>query len=411
MKDEYSSSTAGVQHRKRNLKACRNMAKLQVMRLLEETQVGQVARLAELARYALADEATLLMRTRGESTAWCAGGVRFFGASIQDLLTDRDGSSVIPMCFRIDYNGGEKFFWQPNWLVEARDERLLYFGEPPHSSVSEEYEFDPDESEAIESESHTPGQWTAAVQKLHGEMRAGTIRKAVLSRQTSLYSPSPWPVDRALAKLLFLSTGTSVFAHSLYDQKIWIGASPEVLFQREGRQISVDSLAGTRQTLLDNASFSAKDREEQAVVTEFLQTSLAPLCSHVSVSPVTQRRADDLEHVYCQVQGVLRDDVNDDDILAALHPTPAVCGSPRDSAARLLHELEPTPRDLYSGVLGYSNGHQTTAIVALRCAQVHGHTARLFGGAGIVLDSDADLEYSECGWKMEIMRRALQDLL
>jgi len=381
------------------------------MRLLEESQLEQVARFRELARFAVADEATLLMRARGETYAWCAGGVRFFGASIQDLLADRDGSSVLPVCFRMDYDGSEKFFWQPKWLVEARDERLLFFGEVPHHAVSEEYEYDPDESEAIESESHTPGQWTTAVQKIRAEIRAGRLRKAVLSRQMSLYSPTLWPVDSALAKLLQFSTGTSVFAHQLYDQKIWIGATPEVLFQREGRQITVDSLAGTRQTLLDNTSFSAKDHEEQKVVTDFLKSSLAPLCLHVSVSPITQRRADDLEHVYCQVQGVLRDEVNDDEILAALHPTPAVCGSPKDRAAQLLLELEPTPRDLYSGVLGFSNGHQTTAIVALRCAQVHGRTARLFGGAGIVLDSDADLEYAECGWKMEIMRRALLDLL
>ncbi|MCB1058886.1 MAG: chorismate-binding protein [Calditrichaeota bacterium] len=378
---------------------------------MDESQLEQFAQLRELARYAVADEATLLMRVRGDSYSWCAGGVRAFGKSIKDLLSERDGSSVIPVCFRLDFDRNETFYWHPDWLVEARNERLLYFGTVPHGSIGEEIEFNPDETEAIESESHTPGQWTAAVQRIQAEIREQKLQKAVLSRQMSLYNPQPWQVDLVLAKLLHQSTGTSVFAHQLYDNKVWIGATPEILFQREGRQVTVDSLAGTRQTLLDDTAFSNKDHVEQKVVTDFLCETLSPLCSHVSVSPLTVRRADDLEHVYSQVQGVLRDGVNDDDVLEALHPTPAVCGSPRNEAALLLNELEPAPRDLYGGVLGFTNGHQTTAVVVLRCAQVQTRTARLFGGAGIVLDSDPEMEYSECGWKMEVMQRALTDLI
>lgn len=381
------------------------------MNWIETTQLERKSRLRELARYATADVATLLIRPRDEQQAWCTGGIRHTGTSIQDLLRDRDGSSVIPICFRLNFDDNDNFYWQPSWLVEARDESLVYYGVIPHGEVAEEFEIEPDDAEPFEQESHTPGQWTNAVQKIQARIREGKLRKAVLSRQICLYNPEPWPIEAAIGRLLHDSTGTSVFAHQLHDQKVWIGASPEVLFQREGRQILVDSLAGTRQTILENNSFTEKDRAEQTVVTEFLCESLAPLCMHIAVSPITQRRADDLEHVYCQVQGVLRDEVTDDDVLAALHPTPAVCGSPRADAAKLLEELEPMPRELYSGVLGFSNGHQTTAIVALRCAAVYGLKALLFGGAGIVANSDADREFAECGWKMEIMRRALLDLL
>ncbi len=387
------------------------MAKLQAMRLVEETHTEKSVRLRELARYATADSATLLLRVRDDEHAWCAGGIRHSGSSVADLLADRDGGSIIPVCFRIDYDCALKFFWQPSWLVELREDRLCYYGEVPHGEISEDDEFEPVESEPLEADAYPAQRWNKAVAKIQAYIQQQQLRKAVLSRQLSLFSSEPWPVDSVLAKLLQHSTGTSVYAHQLHDKKVWLGASPEVLFHREGRKILVDSLAGTKQTLIENNSFTAKDRAEQLVVTDFLRATLEPLCVHVSVSPLTQRRADDLEHVYCQVQGVLRDEVNDDDILDALHPTPAVCGSPRDAAAEILEELEPMPRDLYSGVLGYSNGHQTTAIVVLRCAQVHGRKARLFGGAGIVADSDAELEYSECGWKMEIMRRALMDLV
>lgn len=381
------------------------------MRLLEETKLEQFDRFREIARYALSDRATLLMRLRGDTSVWCAGGLYDQADSIEELLRQRDGSSVLPVCFRLDYDGFETRYWQSSWLVEIRGERILYFGDVDHGDISEWSDLDLDDFESDESESHTPGQWISAVQQIQTQIRANKIQKAVLSRQMTLYNPKSWDLESVIAKLLMHSSGTSVFAHQLDDGKPWIGASPEVLFQREGRQISVDSLAGTRQTILENNTFTAKDREEQEVVTEFLKSSLEPLCSHISVSPVSQRRADDLEHVYCQVQGVLRDDVNDDMILTALHPTPAVCGSPREEASRLIDKLEVLPRDLYSGVLGFSNGHQTTAVVALRCAQVSGHSARLFGGAGIVADSDPELEFAECGWKMEVMRRALLDLL
>lgn len=365
----------------------------------------------ELARYTTADVATLLLRPRDEEFAWCAGGIAYSGSSIQDLLRDHDGSSLIPVCFRANFESGERFIWKPNWLVELDGDFLRYAGNVPQSSISEEIEIEPYDAEPLENESHTPGQWTAAIQRIHSEIRAGRLRKAVLSRRVCLFQPEPWPIDAVIARLLANSSGTSVFAHQLHDQRVWIGATPEVLYRRDGRQVRVDSLAGTRQTILDENLFTDKDRAEQSVVTEFVRESLSPLCVHIAVSPLSKRRADDLEHVYCEIQGVLHDDVTDDDLLDALHPTPAVCGSPRDAAAQLIEKLEPLPRELYSGVLGFSNGHHTTAIVALRCAAISGQRAVLFGGAGIVADSDADREYDECGWKMEIMRRALLDLL
>ncbi|MBK6765145.1 MAG: chorismate-binding protein [bacterium] len=365
----------------------------------------------ELAKYATADVATLLLRPRDEEFAWCAGGIGYTGNSIHDLLRDHDGSSLIPVCFRADFESGERFYWKPGWMVELDGDYLRYVGQVPHGSVSEELEIEPDDAEPLESDSHTPGQWSAAIRRIQSEIGAGNLRKAVLSRRICLYQPDPWPIDAVIARLLNSSSGTSVFAHQLQDQRVWIGATPEVLYRRDGRQVRVDSLAGTRHTILDGNLFTDKDRAEQAVVTEFVRDMLAPLCVHTAVSPLTKRRADDLEHVFCEVQGVLRDNVTDDDLLAALHPTPAVCGSPRPAAAQLLEELEPLPRELYAGVLGFSNGHHTTAIVALRCAAVSGQRAVLYGGAGIVADSDADREYDECGWKMEIMRRALLDLL
>lgn len=367
--------------------------------------------LHEAAGRVLSDQATLLMRPRGEEHVWCAGGVAESGTSIRELLLWRDSSSIIPVCFRVDYSAALRYVWQPSWMVEVSSDAVRYSGDeiPGFNVLGSGAEVSPDPP--IETDCFPLENWSRAVEKIRYEIESGFISKAVLSRQIEMVGMQAWSIHELVTRLLKHSSGTSVFAHAFRDDKIWIGASPEILFQREGRVVKVDSLAGTRQTLFEGHAFSEKDRAEQQVVTEFVRTCLEPLCQHLTISPLSERRADNLEHVYCQLVGVLRDGVTDDDLISTLHPTPAVCGTPRDLAADLIQELEPRPRGLYSGVLGFSNGHTTTAIVVLRCAMLDRNHARLFGGAGIVANSNAEQEYAECGWKMDVMRRTLLDLL
>jgi isochorismate synthase EntC len=96
------------------------------------------------------------------------------------------------------------------------------------------------------------------------------------------------------------------------------------------------------------------------------------------------------------------------DLVAALHPTPAVCGTPREEAREVLSELEPIDRGRYAGPVGWvdANGDGEWAI-ALRCAEITGTTARLFAGAGIVADSVPEEELDETEAKF----RALLDSL
>src|SRR4029077_11585507 len=84
------------------------------------------------------------------------------------------------------------------------------------------------------------------------------------------------------------------------------------------------------------------------------------------------------------------------DLVRALHPTPAVCGEPRDEAMRTIRELEPVTRGAYAGAVGWmdATGDGVWAL-ALRCAELNGSTARLFAGAGIVGDSGPAAELDE----------------
>ncbi|MGZ8593823.1 MAG: chorismate-binding protein, partial [Actinomycetota bacterium] len=97
------------------------------------------------------------------------------------------------------------------------------------------------------------------------------------------------------------------------------------------------------------------------------------------------------------------------DLVAALHPTPAVCGTPRDAAREVLGRLETLDRGAYAGPVGWvdANGDGEWAI-ALRCAEITGKTARLFAGAGIVADSVGDAEVDETERKFRALLDALR---
>ncbi|MBK6911618.1 MAG: chorismate-binding protein [bacterium] len=386
------------------------MAKLWVMAVYDPLAVERLTRYKDIARFITSDAQTLLLRPRDGTRVWIAGGTGPSTSSLRMMQAQRGGTAEIPICFRLDFDRREQHIWQPLWMVSLEEERLRFVGSVPTEFEADEDWLDHRPTLPHEQPLFFEHSWQTAVRHIQNEIARGTLRKAVLTRQIEMWHTHAWPAHEVAAALLHASAGTSVFAHHWHGGVVWIGASPEILYQREGRQVVVDSLAGTRRMLMEGDSFTAKDHVEQQLVTDYLVEVLTPLCEHVNVSPVSRRRADDLEHVYTQVTGVLRHGVGDDELLGVLHPTPAVCGAPRARAMELIQALEPQPRELYSGVLGYSTGHATTALVVLRCAKLQDSTARLYGGAGIVAGSDPELEFAECGWKMDIMRRALLEL-
>ncbi len=146
------------------------------------------------------------------------------------------------------------------------------------------------------------------------------------------------------------------------------------------------------------------------MVVEAVEQALAPFCSELRhpPEPVLLGTAN-VWHLSTPFRGRLGSDgVSVLDLVAALHPTPAVCGVPRDAARKALVELEPLDRGLYAGPVGWVDaaGNGGWAI-ALRCADVGDRTARLFAGAGIVAGSEPRLELDETERKF----RALLDSL
>jgi isochorismate synthase len=204
---------------------------------------------------------------------------------------------------------------------------------------------------------------------------------------------------------------------------VFLGASPERLARvEEGadgvRRVGSGALAGSAprgatpeedDALGRRLLASAKDLDEHAIVGDMIAHALAPLCLRVEHggAPALERLRN-VQHLFTPVSGVLRPGRGIFDAVAALHPTPAVGGMPRDRALAAIRELEREPRGLYAGVVGWADlAGRGDSAVAIRSALVDGDRARVFAGGGIVATSDPDVEVEETRLKMAAVLEAL----
>jgi menaquinone-specific isochorismate synthase len=154
---------------------------------------------------------------------------------------------------------------------------------------------------------------------------------------------------------------------------------------------------------------SAKDREEHAYAADMVRAALAPLCRELTMPDEPELLGlSNLIHLATPVRGRLTEERCVLDVVAALHPTPAVGGTPTDAAIDVIRELETMERGRYAGPVGWIDARGDGEWgIALRCAQVEGSRARLYAGGGIVAGSDPAAELAEAQTKFRAMRYAI----
>ncbi|PWV72609.1 isochorismate synthase [Prauserella marina] len=257
----------------------------------------------------------------------------------------------------------------------------------------------------------------AAVSALTDRIAATGLRKAVLARALDLEFAEPVPAELILRNLVRGNPGGYTFA--VGDEPTLLGASPELLLSREGRKVRSHPLAGSARRCADPAEdkanaaalvASAKDRAEHAMVTDAVAAALRPFCETLAVPPRPELVATPtMWHLGTPIEGVLRDPgVTSLQLAAALHPTPAVCGTPTDLAREVIGELEPFDRGHYAGMVGWMDvdGDGEWA-VTIRCAELAGSAMRLYAGGGIVAGSDPVTELDETSAKFQTLLRAM----
>ncbi|GAA0469874.1 isochorismate synthase DhbC [Paractinoplanes deccanensis] len=263
-----------------------------------------------------------------------------------------------------------------------------------------------------------PERYAAAVAEAVRQIRAGRYTKVVLARSLRAEAPGfdPAPVVRALAGR---EPNGYTFGVDLGGGRTLFGASPELLVARRGTRVTANPLAGSAARSDDPAEDerraaallrSEKDRHEHAVVASAVADALRPYCSKLTVpaEPSLVRTAT-MWHLSTLVTGVVADPaVSALRLATALHPTPAVCGTPTAAARAAISELEPFDRGFYTGMVGWvdASGDGEWA-VTIRCATADDDGLDLFAGAGVVAGSDPRAELAETTAKLGTMLAAL----
>ena len=257
----------------------------------------------------------------------------------------------------------------------------------------------------------------------------GQFKKVVLSRKERVQLKGHNPIS--IFKRL-LNTYKSAFVYCWYHPKtgLWLGATPETLIKIEGNRFSIMSLAGTQDyngTL--DVLWKNKEIQEQQYVTDFILDRLQPSVESVKVSETDTVKAGNLVHLKTIISAQLKSNSNLKSIISSLHPTPAVCGLPKEAAKAFILENENYNREFYTGFLGELNFEMqlkprsgkrnienraytitktsTQLYVNLRCMQLDGKNANIYVGGGITESSDAESEWNETVSKSVVIKSVL----
>ena len=265
-------------------------------------------------------------------------------------------------------------------------------------------------------------EWDRMLRWALGAFEHGALEKVVLARRARFQFEDP--VD-AVALLRRLEAATPRCYHALVRPEggpAFLTATPERLLRLDGRQLRTEAVAGTRPRAEADAAddllraellASEKDRREHAYVRDAIADALAPLADRVDVdgeaAAMTLARG---RHLRTGVRAALAEGVSVRDLLRALHPTPAVGGTPTEGARDAIDRLEPFDRGLYAGPVGWigrddSGEAAADLAVGIRSGLTAGRTLSLYSGAGIVAGSDPAAEWAEIEHKIGDFARVL----
>ena len=264
----------------------------------------------------------------------------------------------------------------------------------------------------VTGSAHYQGAVRAALQ----QFSEGQLEKVVLSRAIDVQSAEQTSPAHAYGSLLAQNPGAYVFQIPLSEGETLLGASPELLVSRSEMAVVSNPLAGSRprHAFSDQQAASAellgaqKDRYEHALVADAVAAALAPFCSELDVPLEPQVIATPtMWHLSTRIAGRLHEPSPVLALALALHPTPAVCGTPLSAARQAIARLEGYDRRFYCGAVGWMDADGNGEwVVTIRCGVLAGRQLRLYAGAGVVVGSSPEAEWQETAAKLGTMLRA-----
>lgn len=268
------------------------------------------------------------------------------------------------------------------------------------------------------------------VQKGIDAIKSNDLLKVVLSRCETIKLSQPDTLQ-IFKKLILSYPSAFVYCFNHPEIGLWLGATPETLLKIDGHHFFTTALAGTQQyggTL--DVEWKPKEIEEQNMVTNFIVDNLQSTVNNLKAENVQTVKAGSLLHLKTNISGTLDfKSLSLKKVLSTLHPTPAVCGLPKEEAKQFILEHENYHREFYTGFLGElnfkekrlrnSNRHNvendayssvisvSNLFVNLRCMQLKSGEAIVYVGGGITKDSNSEAEWEETVNKTQTIKSVL----
>lgn len=275
---------------------------------------------------------------------------------------------------------------------------------------------------AVSLQGSDAAHWQGLVLRALTEIAHGRLEKIVLARGQRLAPSEDCELATVLARLSAEYPTCLRFVLPLLDATM-VGATPELLVARQGHKVRCDALAGSlprreesggpearRLALAQQAQVllsDEKEAREHAHVVAALRQRLLPLVAELHTTAPQTRVLRNLIHLWTPLAADLKQPTHVLHLLAALHPTPAVCGLPQAAAAQFIATQEALPRGYYAAPVGWFDGEGDGEFyVAIRSALLRGGQAWLFAGAGIVAGSQPEKEFRETTVKLQPMLAA-----
>ena len=239
------------------------------------------------------------------------------------------------------------------------------------------------------------------------------FKKVVLSRKETV-DLVDFDLETTFEKLVQLYPTTFVYCFFHPKLGTWLGATPEQLLKANDSVFETIALAGTQKTNDSSAViWKQKEKEEQEFVTDYIVNKLKNVASDVLVSEPYSIQAGSIWHIKTDISGVFNLGSSLQQVVSLLHPTPAVCGLPKEESKAFILENEKYDRTFYTGFLGELNSSLTNEtqssdlFVNLRCMQIVENEALLYMGCGITKDSIPEKEWEESSNKSVTMKKVL----
>jgi isochorismate synthase len=228
-------------------------------------------------------------------------------------------------------------------------------------------------------------------------IKENRLQKLVISRRKK------WDYQNICLTKTFLNlckNYPNAFAYFFIEnEECWMGAFSEVLgkFNKKTSEFETMSLAGT---LPLNEDWTAKEIEEQKPFSDYILKILKQFSENVEMSKTQDHISGNIKHLRTDFKAKINPE-NLEKLVAELHPTPAVCGIPKDFCRKAIENFEKYPREFYAGFSKIETENEIRFFVNLRCGKFYKNSAHLFVGGGITKDSNPEKEWRETELKSE----------